>query len=111
MGSVTIATESDNIIENTESFTGFYRRVRGVGADVGKRGCRSTTTVNILDTTRAEVVFDPVNYTTTEGTPVTLVLKLDAEVAPGVTRTVDVRTMSGTAQSEWFPLQFEMGME
>jgi hypothetical protein len=99
MGSVTIATESDNIIENTESFTGFYRRVRGVGADVGKRGCRSTTTVNILDTTRAEVVFDPVNYTTTEGTPVTLVLKLDAEVAPGVTRTVDVRTMSGTAQS------------
>ena len=93
-GVLVISALRDNIIELPETFTASLHPPTTPGVVAVEP---TTTTVTILDATMATVMFSSPMVGVTEGDTVTLQLVLSAEVAPGVSFSVNLTTTPGTA--------------
>ena len=86
----------DAIAELTENFSAVLTIPAAAASQGITKGADDTATINILDNDSVEVVFNPTQYSVSEGDGV-VTLTLNADNAASFAYTVEVQTQDGTA--------------
>lgn len=97
-GRLSVFAQTDNIIELPETFSAILLTPNVSGVVVIEP---NNIKVTILDATSATIMFSSPMVGVTEGDTVTLELLLSAKVAVGVSFSINITTIPGSAEGVW----------